>query len=82
MAFNEDLRKFIPGAQLDNHFGGDVDFEYEHDKYWPALNRICDQKQAEYKERWVAAGRRIGEYEMYMRGGNQKPLAEVEAAES
>lgn len=77
MVFNEDLRKYIPSAQLDKAYNGGADFEYDHSEYWPALNRLCHERRAAYKERWVQAGSNIGEYEMYLRGGNQKPLAVI-----
>ncbi len=74
MVFNQDLRRYVPPSQLDKAYNGDADFEYDHSQYWPALNRLCQERRAAYRERWVQAGSKIGEYEMYLRGGNQKSL--------
>ncbi|KAI9652980.1 MAG: hypothetical protein M1831_006309 [Alyxoria varia] len=77
MVFNQDLRKHVPPSQLDKEHGGDVDFEYDHTIYWPALNTMCEMRRAERKRRWEEAGKQIGEYEAYLRGGDQKPLRDV-----
>ena len=76
--FNQDLRKYVPPSQLDKAYGGDADFEYVHSTYWPALCKMCDERRAEYTERWVRAGKKIGQYEAYLRGGDQKPLVDVQ----
>lgn len=79
MIFNTPLReKHVPSSQLWKDYGGDADFEYEHDKYWPALNKMCQNRREAYKQRWVEAGSRIGEFEKYLRGGDQKPLKDLE----
>lgn len=78
MIFNQDLRKYIPAVQLDPEYGGDADFEYVHKLYWPALCRICDERRAAMKQRWLKAGAKIGEYEEYLRGGDHLPLAEYQ----
>lgn len=77
MKFNEDLRKHVPPQQLWKASGGDLDFEYEHSKYWPALDAECQKRRAAYKQRWVEAGKSVGEYEEYLRGGDQEPLSQV-----
>lgn len=75
MKFNEDLRNWVPPEQLQKSSGGDLDFEYDHAAYWPALTKECQKRQAAYKARWVAAGKRTGEYEEYLRGGRQKSIS-------
>ena len=77
MVFNQDLRKHVPPSQLDKEHGGDVDFEYDHTIYWPALNTMCEKRRAERKRRWEEAGKEIGEFEAYLRGGDQKPLRDT-----
>jgi len=59
-------------------YGGEVDFHYDHATYWPAMNNIADERKAAYRERWVRGGKRIGELEAYLKGGNEKCLAEIE----
>lgn len=74
MIFNQDLRKHVPPAQLDKEYGGDADFEYVHEIYWPALDKMCAERRAAQKERWIQGGRHIGEYEGYLKGGEQHSL--------
>jgi len=78
MIFNDDLRKHVPPSQLDKAYGGDVDFKYDHTVYWAAINKLCTERRAAYKEKWIQGGKRMGEYEAYLRGGEQKSLAELE----
>lgn len=77
MKFNEDMRKYVPAAQLWNASGGDLNFEYDHPVYWPALDEECTVRREAYKARWEKGGKMIGEYEEYLRGGNHKSLKEV-----
>jgi hypothetical protein len=78
MKFNEDLRQHVPPAQLWTVMGGDVQFEYEHAVYWPALIALAAERRAAYRERWVRGGKRVGEYEAYLKGGAHNSLAEEE----
>jgi hypothetical protein len=73
LKFNEDLRKHVPPEQLLEASGGDVQFEYDHSVYWPALNKLADQRRESMRERWVKAGQRVGESEFYLRGGSETP---------
>lgn len=76
--FNEDFANYVPKEQLMKETNGLADFQYDHKTYWPALTKLSENKRNAYRERWEAAGKRIGEYEVYLRGGNQRPLVEVE----
>lgn len=58
--------------------GGDVDFKYDHSIYWPALNQLAEQRRSAYYERWVKGGKRIGEFENYLKGGPSLSLSQVE----
>ncbi|KAF2763920.1 CRAL/TRIO domain-containing protein [Teratosphaeria nubilosa] len=77
MKFNEDLKKYIPAQQLWKKYSGDLDFVYEHDTYWPALNEECKRRREAYRARWERAGKRVGEYEAYLRGGEHPSLQQV-----
>ncbi|KAH8705376.1 CRAL/TRIO domain protein [Talaromyces proteolyticus] len=82
LRFNEDLRKHVPPSQLLKTAGGDVQFEYDHSVYWPALNKLAQQHREAYRERWVKAGKKIGESEFYLRGGtNKSQFADASALE-
>ncbi|EGE81010.2 CRAL/TRIO domain-containing protein [Blastomyces dermatitidis ATCC 18188] len=74
LKFNEDLRKHVPPTQLLKSLNGEVEFEYDHSTYWPALNKLCEQRRKEYHERWVQGGKVIGEHESYLKGGSDKGL--------
>lgn len=64
------MRQHVPPQQLWNEFHGDLEFEYDHETYWPALMKLCDDKQAEHRDRWIKGGKQYGESELYMKGGN------------
>jgi hypothetical protein len=68
----------VPRDQLLKESGGNVQFEYDHNQYWPALNELCEFKKEQYRRRWEKAGKRIGEHEAYLRGGDTKSLSELE----
>ena len=72
--FNEDSGIHVPKEQLWKRNGGDVDFQYDHSVYWPALNQLADIKRAEYKARWTKGGSHIGESEDYLYGGTETGL--------
>ena len=74
MVFNEPFVQYVPNSQLLQSSGGSVNFSYDHSIYWPELNRICADRRAKSYKSWEDAGKRIGEYESYLRGGQQKPL--------
>lgn len=78
LKYDEDLRNFVPPSQLVKAYGGDVDFEYDHDIYWPALNELATRRKLEQMERWAKAGKRVGEFEGYIKGGEEKSLGERE----
>ncbi|KAE8322136.1 CRAL-TRIO domain-containing protein [Aspergillus sergii] len=80
LKFNEDLRQHVPAAQLMKSMGGDVEFRYDHATYWPTLNQLADQRRAAYRERWIQGGKRIGEYENYLKTGTSPSLAQTDAS--
>ncbi|KAF2666968.1 CRAL/TRIO domain-containing protein [Microthyrium microscopicum] len=71
LKFNEPMTNYVPAEQLLTPFGGKLEFEYKHDVYWPALDALCTQRRQEYFDRWVKAGKEIGECETYLRGGDK-----------
>lgn len=80
--FNEDLKLHVPPEQLWKDFQGELDFEYDHATYWPALNKLCEEKRAERKERWVKGGKIYGESEIYLKGGNAPSLGQPVSQEA
>ena len=80
--FNEDSGLHVPREQLLRESGGHVAFEYDHDQYWPALNGLCETKRASMRRRWERGGKRMGELEFYLKGGQEKSLSQIEAESS
>src|SRR6201999_3059187 len=76
--FNEDSGLHVPREQLLKESGGFVEFEYDHGVYWPALNDLCEMKREASRVRWEKGGKRIGEYEGYLKGADVRSLAELE----
>jgi len=60
-------------------WGGNVDFEYEHEKYWPALMELCKSRHEEQMARWKTLGAKVGIEEWYIKGGTPTPVAVSEA---
>lgn len=81
IAFDQNLRLFVPPEQLLTPYGGDVQFKYDHAVYWPALNELAARRKRELSERWERGGKRVGEYEGYLKGGDVRSLSEEEEAE-
>ena len=77
MKFNEDLRLWVPPQQLWNEFNGDLNFVYDHPVYWKGLQEQTDKRRELYRQRWEKAGKHIGEYEDYLKGGNAKSLSQI-----
>ncbi|OIW30326.1 cral trio domain-containing protein [Coniochaeta ligniaria NRRL 30616] len=76
LKFNEDMRQYVPEEELWTEFGGKLDFDYDHAAYWPALQKLCEEKRASRKQRWIAGGSHIGEHEDYLAGGKETETEE------
>jgi hypothetical protein len=64
------MKQYVPPEQLwSADWGGDLEFEYDHETFWPALNEMCRKRREEKGKRWAAAGKQIGESEDYLAGG-------------
>lgn len=81
LRYNEPLVDHIPAAQLMKNAGGDCEFEYDHDIYWPSLTKLAEKKSAEKKERFEKAGKHIGESEVYLWGGDEPSVGAAEEKE-
>lgn len=68
------MRQHVPPQQLWNEFHGDMEFEYDHSVYWPALLKLAEERYSERRERWAKAGKHYGESEIYLRGGDAPSL--------
>ncbi|CAJ2508044.1 Uu.00g092300.m01.CDS01 [Anthostomella pinea] len=69
LKFNEDMAQYVPKEQLWSEFtGGELQFDYDHSVYWPALQKLCAERRAEWTQRWEAGGKQVGETEDYLKG--------------
>ena len=75
MKFNEPLDQHVPAEQLQKDYGGKANFVYDHAVYWPALATLSAKRRNDYRARWERAGKRIGEHEAFLRGGDVKCLS-------
>lgn len=82
LKFNDNLRLHAPPEQLPTTHGGDIAFEYDHAEYWPALCSLAEERRKEMEERWIRGGKRVGEYEAYLRGGLERGVGGAEGAEA
>jgi CRAL/TRIO domain len=60
LKFNENLREYIPPEQLYELFGGDCQFEYVHEEFWPAYLKMAQDRRDECFARFKEAGGEIG----------------------
>jgi hypothetical protein len=44
LKFNEDMASHVPREQLLKANGGDVEFEYDHDIYWPTFINLSAEE--------------------------------------
>lgn len=73
------MKQYVPAEQLwSSDWGGNFDFEYDHEVYWPALNELCRKKREDKLARWIAGGKIIGESEEYLAGGTDISIKGVE----
>lgn len=68
LKFNEDMTQYVPKEQLWKEFNGELDFDYDHSTYWPALMKLCEERRAARTKRWEDGGKHIGELEDYLAG--------------
>lgn len=68
LVFDQPFVDYVPREQLDMDFKGDVNFEYDHDKYWNKMVQIADEKKHKYYERFELFGKKIGLSEVDLRG--------------
>ncbi|SCV74158.1 BQ2448_6590 [Microbotryum intermedium] len=66
---NADATDLIPPSQLQNMFGGEVNLEYNHDAFFPAWTKMCEERRTANLERWRKYGKGVcGVSELIIRG--------------
>lgn len=68
LVFDQPFPNYVPVEQLDQDFGGDVNFEYDHAKYWPVMVEMAEKKRQRYYERFDKFGKKVGLSEIDLRG--------------
>ncbi|KAL2176443.1 CRAL-TRIO domain-containing protein [Thermothelomyces heterothallicus CBS 202.75] len=77
LKFNEDMSQYVPTEQMWSEFStGELEFDYDHSVYWPALHKLCKERREARWQRWVAGGRQLGESEDYLAGGTETGVAQ------
>lgn len=67
LVFQEPFPDYVPKEQLDKDFGGDVDFDYVHEDYWPVMCKIAEKNRKNYMENFERLGGTIGLSEVELR---------------
>jgi hypothetical protein len=44
------------------------------------LNQLADKRRNEYRQRWIQGGKRIGEFEHYLKTGTSPSVSQSEGA--
>ncbi|KAJ7593268.1 CRAL-TRIO domain-containing protein [Mycena floridula] len=81
LKFNPEIVKegIFAADNLMKEFGGEIDFSYDHDKYWTALVSMTEERTHQYLERWRSLGGRVGlkeyDYKAERQEENTKEIA-------
>ena len=51
---------FTKEMMMNEWWGGDQDFEYDHGKYWPSLVQICKERSSAWLKSWQKLGGKVG----------------------
>ncbi|KAJ7756518.1 CRAL/TRIO domain-containing protein [Mycena maculata] len=51
---------FTPDMVMSQWWGGNCNFEYDHDKYWPALVSLCKERTERWTTTWQKMGGKVG----------------------
>lgn len=70
LVFDQPLPSYVPLEQLDKDFGGKVNFDYDHAKYWLEMHEIVRKKKERYMKRFDEFGAQVGLSELDLRGSD------------
>jgi hypothetical protein len=74
---------FEPEGLMKEWWGGKIDFKYKHEKYWPALIQLTEERGRTWKERWRELGGTVGIREwLYKRPRVEASTSQRKAAAS
>ncbi len=71
---------FTPDMAMKGWWNGEQDFEYVHEKYWPRLVEMCEERAKEWMKSWRELGGKVGvsEWEYKTKSKGYKPALEKE----
>lgn len=72
LVFDQPFPNYVPKEHLDKDFGGLLDFDYDHAKYWPALVKMAEEKRQRYFKRFEKFGSKVGLSEVDLRGDHDE----------
>lgn len=80
LVFDEPFPQYVPSDQLDHDFGGDVNFDYDHSKYWDEMVAMAVEKREKYMARFEKFGAVVGLSEVDLRGDAEEltyPVSQI-----
>ncbi|KAF9468031.1 CRAL-TRIO domain-containing protein [Collybia nuda] len=84
MRFNPQVVKdsiFTPEMVMADAWGGSSEFEYVHDKYWPALVELCESRKETWMKKWKEEGGKVGIKEWKYKCGGELTSKSTEVDE-
>lgn len=72
LVFDEPFPNYVPPDQLETLYGGNLDFKYNHEAYWPVLTQIAEKKRKHYLQRFEKFGKKVGLSEYDLRGDHDE----------
>lgn len=71
LVFDQPFPEYVPVSQLDKEFGGEVNFEYDHSKYWDKMVEMSQEREHIFQKRFELFGSKVGLSETDLRGSNE-----------
>ncbi|KAF7374828.1 CRAL-TRIO domain-containing protein C23B6.04c [Mycena sanguinolenta] len=71
---------FSPDMVMSQWWGGSCNFEYEHDKYWPALVSLCNERTQKWTATWKKLGGTVGIKESDYKTGDSEDVVALASA--
>lgn len=72
LVFDQPFPNYVPVTQLDQDFGGLVNFDYNHEKYWSDMVSTAEEKKRRYMKQFETFGSKIGLLEVDLRGDHDE----------
>lgn len=74
LVFDQPFPNYVPVDQLEKTYGGNLDFVYKQDVYWPAMIKDAQDKREHYLKRFQKFGGVVGLSEDDLRGTHDEPI--------